>query len=752
MILKNYQSTNSQKIKNGFNEIFEFNSTNDSAERILFVAPTGSGKTIIVSDAIKQFNNENIEKYDYTFVWISIGSGNLHIQSKEKVQKYISNELDTKIIDSENISNIGDRLLSSCIYFVNWESLNNKDKTSGEFSNIIMKDSEKTNFQDIIHKTHAFGTKIILIIDESHRNANTTTSKELIEFISPKIILEMTATPNGTTDYVKKIKITIEECIKEEMIKNEILINNFNNKKPSDSTDIIRQAISKRTELECKYKMLKINVNPLLLIQIGDGDEGKQQLDIINEVLKELNYDQNKIAKWFANQYENLENISVNDCKTEILIFKQAVATGWDAPRSQVLLKLRNSKEPNLIFELQTMGRILRMPEQKYYKDEILNKAYVYCESDNISVTSDVEKGANILKTKHSIINKIFKNSLIEIPSEYKRRVDYGDITSELIKKHLKKNSVEIIPATIYDLEDRSKYFQKEYNSKVTFEILNNYTIETPDVLNDLEINDKGKLKINIPERLIDLYFERYLRSLIGDFGFASVRSFPVLKNAIFEIFYKEFNIKLPSMVKKYILANKKLNEYLAKSVYDYKEEKEIEIEKKEKDAVEKSIFTISDEYFPDNYEKMVFKKNIYEIAYLKPNRSQIEKDFEQFLDKHSKVKYWYKNGDNSKIYFGINYQKDGIQRTFYPDFIVLFNDNSIGIYDTKLGFTTTDESCTEKYNGLKNYSSKYAKELKNIIRFGLVSYNSKNNFVLMMKANYVSDVEKWSDFDKCLD
>lgn len=753
MILKNYQVKSSNKIKNEMNELFEYNQQ-DKAERILFVSPTGSGKTITMSQTINDFNEENNERYDYTFLWISIGSGDLHKQSKEKVSKFLKNEFDSKLIDSKTISIIGEALEKGYIYFLNWESINNKNKKTGEFSSLIMQDSETTDFKDIISKTHAQGRRIIMIIDESHKNASTATSKELLEFISPYMIIEMTATPNNNFEYVKRIKVTIDECIKEQMIKDEIIINSFNDLKPNDSLGIIQQAVNKRDELADKYKKEKICINPLLLIQIGDGDEGKEQLGIVDDVLNEMKYPNSKIAKWFSGQKENLENISENTNDINILIFKQAVATGWDAPRSQILLKLRNSKDPNFVFEIQTMGRILRMPEQKYYDNLELNKAYVYCESDNILVTSDEEKGANIFKTKKSNLREGFVPDFIQLPSEYKQRVDYGDITSDLIKKQLRKNlyEQEIVPSDIFDIKEKEKYFRNIYSKKVTYEIITNLSMEIPDGLDNISIDEADKIKISITDKMIGLYFDKRLKSIIGDFGFAQVRSFPRLKNALIEIFYKELGITLPSDLKRYILANKKIDEYIIKSMYDYKEEKQIEIEKKEVDAVEKSMFQIQQEYFPDNYEKTNFNKNAYANVYLNPTRSRIEQDFEQYLDSHSKVKFWYKNGANRKDYFGINYQKDGIQRTFYPDFIVLFDDDSIGIYDTKLGFTTTDEASSEKYNGLKNYSSKYACQLKNKVRFGLVSYNSSNNFVVMMRPNYIADTEKWLDFDKSLD
>ena len=46
------------------------------------------------------------------------------------------------------------------------------------------------------------------------------------------------------------------------------------------------------------------------------------------------------------------------------MIFKQAIALGWDCPRASHHVLFRQWKEETLVFSLQTLGRIMRMPEQ----------------------------------------------------------------------------------------------------------------------------------------------------------------------------------------------------------------------------------------------------------------------------------------------------------------------------------------------------------------------------------------------------
>ena len=74
------------------------------------------------------------------------------------------------------------------------------------------------------------------------------------------------------------------------------------------------------------------------------------------------------------------------------MIFKQAIALGWDCPRAQILVLFRDWK--NITFSIQTVGRIMRMPEVEkgHYKKDILNHSYVYTNLENIELKEDQAK------------------------------------------------------------------------------------------------------------------------------------------------------------------------------------------------------------------------------------------------------------------------------------------------------------------------------------------------------------------------
>ena len=228
----------------------------------------------------------------------------------------------------------------------------------------------------IIQNTKEDGRQIILIIDESHHTASSEKSRELIEIISPKLTVEVSATPQLREDASTSIKVNLSDVKEEEMIKNDILVNPefMEVKVGSKSADeiVIEQALKKRVQLRKLYEMEKTDINPLVLIQLpskkNDLDDKK---DEVLRILKEnfgLTEENGKVAVWLSeDKSDTLPNIEKNDNDIEVLIFKEAIALGWDCPRASILVIFRETK--SFTFTIQTIGRIMRMPELRHYNN-----------------------------------------------------------------------------------------------------------------------------------------------------------------------------------------------------------------------------------------------------------------------------------------------------------------------------------------------------------------------------------------------
>src|SRR3989344_2446814 len=210
--LKDYQK---QAVENLHRKI-ENSLRSPENEAVIFQAPTGSGKTVMVSELIKELVGNRRDNKKFSFIWVSVRM--LHEQSKEKLEKYYE---DDKAIKCSYFEDLEDRKIGENeILFINWHSINKKD------INIYVKENEQdNNLNSIIKNTKKDGRIVVLVIDESHHSASSVKSKELIEVISPKITLEVSATPHLTENIAEIEKVRLSDVKAEEMIKSEISVN-----------------------------------------------------------------------------------------------------------------------------------------------------------------------------------------------------------------------------------------------------------------------------------------------------------------------------------------------------------------------------------------------------------------------------------------------------------------------------------------------------------------------------------------------
>lgn len=120
------------------------------------------------------------------------------------------------------------------------------------------------------------------------------------------------------------------------------------------------------------------------------------------------------------------------DDNTEYLVFKTAVATGWDCPRAQILIKFREGKSET--FEVQTIGRILRTAEAKSYNNALLDNAYIFTNIKEFD-TKPESYNPNRIKTEFSYFAKPYDKFMIweqtQLKSFYRsRQGDYNSADS----------------------------------------------------------------------------------------------------------------------------------------------------------------------------------------------------------------------------------------------------------------------------------------------------------------------------------
>jgi type III restriction enzyme len=282
MVIKNleYKDKAIRKLLEITNELLEGN-TNDN---IIFKAPTGAGKTIIIADFLLRLVTKRQDHKTFSFIWAA--PRKLHLQSKEKLEEFYK---ENRVLECSNLEELTDKkIFENEILFLNWESINKKE-------NVFIRENENDfNLTSIVKNTLEEGREIILVIDESHHTATAENTKGLIEIMQPKITIEVSATPHMNSDNIVKVKF--EDVVKEGMIKEKVSLNPDlkEDKLEGEGSDefILREALKKRKELLEKFESIgKEHINPLLLIQLPDNssiDFSDKQVEIENLLAKKF--------------------------------------------------------------------------------------------------------------------------------------------------------------------------------------------------------------------------------------------------------------------------------------------------------------------------------------------------------------------------------------------------------------------------------------------------------------------------------
>jgi type III restriction enzyme len=742
MGLRDYQKEAIGELKQKANKLLGLQGN----KTIVFDAPTGSGKTVMMAEFLKEFVENREDDKQFSFIWTA--PRQLHTQSKEKLEKYY---FDSKALRCSSFEDLSDKQIGANeILFLNWESINKAD-------NIYIRDNESDfNLSNIIQNTIDQGRIIILVIDESHFAAKTETSMELIHMLQPKISIEVSATPHIKGD--EKVTVYREKVIDEGMIKKRIAINpGFKNiikqqkidkigisSSASESTNefVIKTALTKRNELEKAFREIGSHVNPLMLIQLPDKKQGIE--DIKGEVIQTLKdkhsitIGNGKLAIYLSEDKANLENITRNDSEVEVMIFKQAIALGWDCPRASILVLFRDWK--SITFSIQTVGRILRMPELKHYDNDELNTGIVYTNLSDISIQEDI--AGSYLTTNFAQRKPIYQS--IALQSVHSKRFreetrlspqfihDFLAAAKELdLGKRITVNVSDIMAQLISDgiITNPDKPFEHLDEQKGIFD---NHSAETVQMVQT--------------EREIQLRFDLFVRDSLSPFA-PEKRSIGRVKDSIYRFLAYEFPVMFEygGVKGQMVVLYPKNQQHFIDVINRAKEIYSSNVVKGKKELVSDEQWEIPASInYSNEYTSRKVKLCIFEPFYEANSASGPEKDFAAYLDsKKDEIEWWFKNGQRDGTFFAVPYIENGQQLPFYVDWIVKFKDGRIGLFDTKEGITA--KLAKPKAEGLAKYIRQENKKGKKL--FGGIVIQKDNSWRYNDKDVYEYNEKDLSDW-----
>lgn len=712
---------------------------NGNRRQVVLKAPTGAGKTVMASEMLATLTEELQSRSDLPFrqvAFIWIAPNKLHQQSYFKMKNFFTETKLLKPVMFDELDQSDGIIHQGEVLFVNWESINSKN-------NLIVRDNEQgLSLYDIARKTREENIPIIVVIDEEHLFWTKTAdkSKAVLEKINAKVEIRISATPKTKPEYL--VNIDRQEVIREEMIKEGVLLNpDVTSGYANDialNEHLINKALEKRQQIADAYKKEGVNINPLLLIQLPNdttdamtADDTKIMEQVVQylDVMQGINTDNHRLAVWLSKQKTNLEDIERNDNLTEVLLFKQAIALGWDCPRAAVLLIFR--KLTSDTFTVQTVGRILRMPEQRFYRNPLLNKGYVYTDisKDKIQIVAD-----DMDYLHKAVLQAVRRNNLdnVQLVSYYEvrrsadrnrlgpdfRRVltktfeDMWTTTTPLTIPFLFEDEGEVSDDEEIDVQSTiAKNRQAAERQRIRLDV-KNVNIEIPadiffqnDVNTTIETGKKAKFTRTAGE--VDRVFIDWCRQMLS--GYEKAHSTGVLANYLLEAMENLFEL-FETEAKKVVLYHEnrpKFADVVSKALARYSRKLELRQQEAKKRSFERYEWEVPEDrtYTEENH---VIKDKMEDHALLPfielRTASTPEQEFALFLESHSdSIDWWYKNGDSGREHYAVAYtNSQGDKSLFYVDFVIKMNNGQVFLFDTKT--ENSDPDAPQKHNALLDY------------------------------------------------
>lgn len=407
---------------------------------VSFTAPTGAGKTIIMSSLIEEvyFGTElggkiYDEQPNAIFLWLS-DSPELNEQSKQKIDLKADRISLQQTVTIEDASFDKEVLEDGHIYFLNTQKLStssNLTKHSDARQYTIWETLQNTIDQKADH--------FYVIIDEAHRGMQGRKASEattiMQKFVkgSPEnglqpmpVLVGMSATiqrfntlVGNSTSTLRKVDVTADEVRSSGLLKDVITVNY-----PEEGAGINKMATLQAATDEWINKVNHWHqycqeqhyayFNPVFVIQVENSTHSARYSDTeLDECLRIIQqrtnifFKEGEVVHTFGDpkstitinnlpvQYREPSSIA-DDKNIRIVFFKENLSTGWDCPRAECMMSFRKAEDYTNIAQL--LGRMIRTPMQMHINvDDTLNDVHLFLPEFNHSnvekIVSELQKG-----------------------------------------------------------------------------------------------------------------------------------------------------------------------------------------------------------------------------------------------------------------------------------------------------------------------------------------------------------------------
>jgi hypothetical protein len=332
----------------------------------LLRSPTGSGKTFMLVRALAKVSAEQ----DTVWLWF-VPFVNLVQQTEDSILANAAGQLfPVMLARGRNQEPSTGMVLLSTAQGV----ARAVDRKSG-YSNDM--DDDERALNEFVELARARKLRIGLVVDEAHIGLNSGTEfGKFAHWLNPDYLVMASATPKDAvldqfltqagkgarTSFTVSRAEAVEARLNKRYI--EAVIYDLQ-RTIATVTDlkrtVLRQAWKKQLQLKKLLSAAGIDLTPLLLVQVSNGDKTVEEAR--DDLVRLCRVPPGKIGMHSSDAPDPVLMAAIaNDYTKEVLIFKQSAGTGFDAPRAFILASTKLVNDAD--FAMQFIGRVMRVANQ----------------------------------------------------------------------------------------------------------------------------------------------------------------------------------------------------------------------------------------------------------------------------------------------------------------------------------------------------------------------------------------------------
>ncbi|EKD80842.1 MAG: hypothetical protein ACD_39C02124G0008 [uncultured bacterium] len=382
---------------------------------LLIEAPTGAGKTLIAGHTAERFSHGK----KIVWFWFAPFAGLV-----EQSIRTIKSEFQGLTVKDPRKERTVDSVKSGDVFVTTWGTV---AANNAESRKARTRSDTALSLDELVPALKSLGYQFGVIVDEAHHGFKK--APEALSFymnvLAPEYTIMVTATPKDkdieafkqNTGFVEvhKIAVSRRDCVDADLIKAGVKAIAFLvDEEAKNITDFektaIRHGLEKHLAIENEFEKTGINLKPLLLVQVDSSPDRDTVADAKQKLL-ELGVKSSQIAIHTAQDPDPDLLAMAKDDNIRVLIFKVAVALGFDCPRAFTLVSMRRSRDVD--FGVQVVGRILRVHRllQGKPRSDLLKYGYVVLA--DYSVQEGLTQAADRLKSIETQLTDVSTNLAI---------------------------------------------------------------------------------------------------------------------------------------------------------------------------------------------------------------------------------------------------------------------------------------------------------------------------------------------------